>query len=113
MKAKHLTWIAAAGLLAACDSPLDVNPSDAIEAGQALTSARAVERAVTGAYSSFQESTLYAQELTVFPDLYADNLAFTGTYATHAEVAQRNILPSNTAFRDMWYDSYAGINRAN
>ena len=48
-----------------------------------------------------------------FPDLYADNLDFTGTYGTDAEVGLRNVSNSNGAFLTLWADCYDGINRAN
>src|SRR5690606_9752901 len=47
------------------------------------------------------------------PDLYADNLEFTGTFQTDREVATRNISTSNTQIRDTWAALYDGINRTN
>lgn len=114
MKAKHIAWVAAVALLgAACDSPLNVDPLDSVDAETALNDARSVELAVRGGYRSFQTSALYNREMTIYPELYADNLQWTGTFATDAEVFNRNIQTSNSAIRDAWRNSYVGINRAN
>lgn len=114
MKAKYITWVAAVALLgAACDSPLNVDPQDSIDAGAALSDGRAIELGVRGGYRSFQTSPLYDREMTIYPELYADNLQWTGTFSTDAEVFNRNIQTSNGAIRDAWRDSYTGINRAN
>ncbi|HEU4455008.1 MAG TPA: RagB/SusD family nutrient uptake outer membrane protein, partial [Longimicrobium sp.] len=53
------------------------------------------------------------RNLLVYPDLYADNLAFTGTFDTDAEVSERAVQPSNSALDGIWGTAYEGINRAN
>jgi len=114
MKLKHMTRLAAVALLAAaCDSPLDINPRDSIDADGALSDGTAIELAVRGTYRSLQQGALYSREMTIFPELYADNLVWTGTYQTDAEVANRQISTSNTAILDAWRRSYQGINQAN
>jgi starch-binding outer membrane protein, SusD/RagB family len=115
MKAKTTFAIAlAAALAAGCDSsPLDVNPTASVDSETAITTARAAELAVNGAYRSLQTDALYSREMTTYPELYGDNLQFTGTFTTDAEVAGRNITPSNVAILNFWRDAYAGINRTN
>ncbi|MGH7459205.1 MAG: RagB/SusD family nutrient uptake outer membrane protein [Longimicrobiaceae bacterium] len=114
MKRNHITaWIATAVLLAGCDSPLDTAPTDSIDSGDALTTARGVELAINGAYSGLQTFALYSLELTVYPDLYADNLDFTGTFGTHGEVGNSDISASNGAILGAWEDLYDLVNRAN
>jgi hypothetical protein len=112
MKFRYFAGIALVALLAACDSPLDVDPTNAIP-GSGYSDARALQLGVNGAYASLKASALYSRELTAFPELYADNLEFTGTYTTDGEVGNRNIFPTNVAIRDAWRGSYQGINRAN
>ena len=113
MTMKTMRWLALAALVAACEEPLNTNPTDAIDSGDALTTARGVELAVIGAYSALQTNALYSRELTVYPEMYADNLDFTGTYGTDFQVSLRDILATNTAIEAAWADSYDAINRAN
>jgi len=114
MKTRYLWAVAAAALLvSACDSPLDTNPTDAIDADQALTTPRGIELGLNGAYRGLQGGQLYGNVHMVYPDLYADNLEFTGTFQTDREVATRNISTSNTSIRDTWAVLYNGINRTN
>jgi hypothetical protein len=110
---KYLSCIAAAGLLLACESPLDTEPTASIDDGIALTTARGIELAVNGAYRSLQGSSLYGQEEPVFADLYADNLDFTGTFGTHREFGLRSLTASNGAVLGIWQAAYNGINRTN
>ncbi len=112
MKLRYFAGIVAVALLAACDSPLDVDPTNGIPDG-GYNDARAIQLGVNGAYASLKVNALYGRELTAFPELYADNLEFTGTYTTDAEVGNRNIFPTNSAIRDAWRGAYQGINRAN
>jgi starch-binding outer membrane protein, SusD/RagB family len=114
MKAKYLTGVALAGLLmAGCDSPLDVSPADSIDAATAINNTRAAQLALGGAYDALQYTAMYSRELVVWPELWADNLDFTGTFTTDAEVANNNIFPDNVSVRDAWHGSYRGINRVN
>ena len=113
MKLRNLTWLAVAFGLAACDSPLNTDPTASIDSDQALTNARGIELAVNGAYSALQTEAIYDRDLLVFPEMYADNMEFTGTYTSDGEVANRNIFPSNSAIINAWRAMYRGINRTN
>ncbi|HSK19291.1 MAG TPA: RagB/SusD family nutrient uptake outer membrane protein [Longimicrobiales bacterium] len=110
---RTIAWVAAAAVLAACDSPLDTNPTASIDAETALSTPRGIELGLNGAYRSLQPGDLYGVNLMVYPDMYADNLDFTGTFQTDREVAQRNINATNGAVLDMWEEMYDGINRTN
>ena len=110
---RYFAWLAAAALVAACDSPLDVEPTASIDSETALSDPRGIELGVNGAYRSLQHGDLYGLEEMVFPDLYADNLDFSGTFQTHREVGLRNITTSNGANFNHWYRSYIGIDRTN
>jgi hypothetical protein len=113
MMRRYLGWVALAGLVAACESPIDTNPTAQIDAGTALTSARGVELAINGAYRSLQSGSLYGRQELAFSDLYTDNLGFTGTFAGDREVSTRAILPTNGEVGGIWSSAYIGINRAN
>jgi hypothetical protein len=113
MNTRHFACIAAALVLGACDSPLDVDPTASIDSGTALSTPRGIELGVNGAYRQLQDGDLYGLEEMVFPDLYADNLDFTGTFQTHREVSLRAIPTSNGAVLLHWEEAYEGINRVN
>lgn len=102
--------VAAATLLAACDSQLVTDPTASIDSETAVANARGVELVLNGAYRSLQFGS---RERVAYPDLYADNLDFTGTYQTDREFGLRNIAPSNGALLDLWANAYEGINRTN
>ena len=104
---------AAATLVAACDGPLDVNPTSQVPAEEALDEASEVAAAVRGIYSALQSEGAYDRDHVVYPDLYADNLDFTGTYAKDREVYNRSVTPSNTGVSGIWQAAYTGISRAN
>jgi hypothetical protein len=110
---KQLRWLALVGLMAACDSPLDTEPTAQIDAGTALNSARGIELALNGAYRQLQSDALYGRQELAFSDMYADNLNFNGTFAGDREVSTRQIQPSNGEVGSIWSSSYIGINRVN
>jgi hypothetical protein len=105
--------VLAAALAAACDSPLDTNPTASIDAETALNTPRGVELALTGAYQSLQSGSLWSRDGVVYPDLYADNLDFTGTFQTDRSVSLRDVPASSGVVSGIWTATYNGINRAN
>jgi starch-binding outer membrane protein, SusD/RagB family len=109
MRAKYIV-VAAALSFAACDSPLVTEPTASIDAETALDNARGIELALNGAYRSLQFGS---REHVAYPDLYADNLDFTGTFQTDREFGLRNISPTNGSLTGAWANAYIGINRAN
>lgn len=113
MKTRVFSWVALVAALTACDSPLQTDPTASIDAGSALTTKRGVNLALNGAYRSTLTSALWARDELVYPDLYADNLDFTGTFQTDREVSLRNVTSANGDIREMWTSAYSGINRAN
>jgi starch-binding outer membrane protein, SusD/RagB family len=113
MKTRFLGVLALAAALAACDSPLDTDPTARIDEGSALSTPRGIELGLTGAYNSLSGGSLYGVNEMVYPDLYADNLDFTGTFQTDREVALRNISATNGSVLGTWGTAYDGINRAN
>ena len=113
MNSRHFSWVAVAALVAACNSPLEVDPTASIDSETALSTPRGIELGLNGAYSRLQSGNLYGQEEMVFADLYADNLDFTGTFQTHREFGLRNVTTSNGAILLHWADLYDAINQSN
>jgi starch-binding outer membrane protein, SusD/RagB family len=100
-------------LLAACDKPLDVNPTASIPEEEALDSPQEIAAGVRGIYDALQQDGGYSRNLIVFPDLLADNLDFTGTFDTDAEVDDGLVTAANGSLTDLWSVGYDVINRAN
>jgi hypothetical protein len=109
MKITHMI-VAATLIFSACDSALVTDPTASIDSQTALSNARGVELTLNGAYRSLQ---FQDRERIAFPDLYADNLDFTGTFQTDREFGLRNVTTANGAVLGLWSDPYNGINRAN
>lgn len=100
-------------LLAACDQPLDVNPTTAIPHEEALNTPQKISAGVRGIYDALQQDGAYNRNLIVFPDLFTDNLDFTGTFDTDAEVDDGLVTAANGAVSGIWSAGYEIINRAN
>lgn len=106
--------LAAAGVLAACDSPLDTNPSSSIPANEALDTPQEIGVAVNGLYDAYQDNGVdFGRNLLIFPELYADNLDFFDTYVSDEEVYFLDVNSTNTGVSGLWQGAYDGINRAN
>src|SRR5690606_6776309 len=103
MRGRFFAWVfAAATVLVACDNPLETDPTAEIPADDAIKTGADVRLAVRGIYDALQEDELYNRDLLAFPELYADNLRFTGTFTSDGQVGNRNITPTNVAIRDAW-----------
>ncbi|MCJ7630013.1 MAG: RagB/SusD family nutrient uptake outer membrane protein [Longimicrobiales bacterium] len=102
--------VAAAVLLTACEGNLVTDPTASIDSETALNTARGVELALNGTYRSLQAGN---RETVAYPDVYADNLDFTGTYQSDREFGLRDVSTSNSGVLPLWADAYDGINRAN
>lgn len=113
MKLRALGILVAAALAAGCDDPLNVQPQQSLPQEEALNSAEEIRVGVNGMYDAMQSDGSYARNLLIFPDLYTDNLRFTGTFTTDSEVFVRDIRSNNTAISGIWQAAYVAINRAN
>lgn len=106
--------LAAAGLLAACDSPLDTNPSSEVPANEALDTPQELGVAVNGLYDAYQDNLIdFGRNLLIYPELYADNLDFFDTYVSDEEVYFIDVNATNSGVSGLWEGAYNGINRAN
>ncbi|GAB3893881.1 RagB/SusD family nutrient uptake outer membrane protein [Larkinella knui] len=108
--------------LTACDSKLDLEPRQSVDAATALSSAQDIESALIGAYGIFSgtggglaDGELYGTNLLLLPDLLApDNyVAWRGTFASYREVVNRQMLATNAEAQRTWITAYQVINVAN
>jgi starch-binding outer membrane protein, SusD/RagB family len=111
--ARIASAFALVSVLGACDGLLDVNPRASVPREEALDEPDEIAAAVRGIYSALQADGAYDRSLVVYPDLFTDNLEFTGTFASDREFGNRNVLPTNTALPGIWGAAYIGISRAN
>lgn len=102
-------------LLTACGDRLTVQPTQSIDATQALSTEQDVRITLTGAYDGISDVNVYGGAIQYIGDLLGDNrdVVFGGTFTTLDEVSRKTITTSNADVRDLWLDGYNAINRAN
>ena len=102
-------------MVTACDSRLDVAPTQDIEAAQALNTEQDVQITLTGAYDGLSNVTLYGGGIQYISELLGNNrdFNFNGTFSTLLELSAQTVTTSNVVVRDFWLDGYNTINRAN
>ncbi len=101
--------------LTACADRLNVQPTQSIDAAQALASEQDVQITLTGAYDGISDGNVYGGAIQYAGDLLGDNrdVVFGGTFTTLDELWRKTITTTNVDVRDLWLDSYRAINRAN
>jgi len=101
--------------LTACADRLNVQPTQDIDATQALASEQDVQITLTGAYDGIGDGNVYGGAIQYTGDLLGDNrdVVFGGTFTTLDELWRKTITTTNVDVRDLWLDSYRAINRAN
>ncbi|OIN59718.1 RagB/SusD family nutrient uptake outer membrane protein [Arsenicibacter rosenii] len=118
MKNSIKIWLLAGTTLfmvTACDSRLDVKPTQTIEETNALLTEQDVQITLQGAYDGLSSVNLYGGAIQYSGEFLGDDreVVFGGTYATLDEIWRKTITPSNTVVRDIWLSAYNTINRAN
>lgn len=109
---RYLTLCTALAWINACNT-LDVEPTNSIDAETAITDSISVARSVAGIYDGLQSGNYYGLRFLLYQDVYADNLAHSGTFTTDQEVSSRQIQASNLQIANTWASIYSVINRAN
>ena len=101
--------------LAACKKPLDIDPVDTIEQGEALVTSKDVEVALIGAYSELGSTDLYGGRPFLIADFLANTNAieWTGTYEELTQTINKSILKTNGFVSNIWRDGYSTINDVN
>jgi hypothetical protein len=91
---------------------LDVDPTNSIPAENAFTTEKGLIAALHGAYSGLQGGSITI-DVTLFPEVAADNLVDNGSKVEYGEVSDNRITPDNTYVEAIWRNCYVGINRVN
>lgn len=100
---------------AACDSKLDIEPTQSIDESNALATSQDVQVTLIGAYAGLGDGDVLGGGIQYTSELLGDNgeVNFGGTFSTLDEIWNKAITTSNAVVRDIWLDSYSTINRAN
>jgi len=96
-----------------CKKTLDQQPQASLDATTAYTTRQGIEAGVSGVYDGLQQTGYMTLNYLVFPELYADNLTWTGTFPSWSQVFNKTILPDNTDIASIWNHIYVTINRSN
>lgn len=113
---KHTLFVAATlFLVSACDSRLDVQPTQSIDESTALATEQDVQVTLIGTYDGMSSTNLYGGAIQYAGDLLGDDreVVFGGTFVTLDELWRKTITTGNTQVRDTWLSAYSTINRAN
>lgn len=102
-------------MLAACKKPLDIDPVDTIEQGNALNTSKDVEVALVGAYADLGATNLYGGRPFLIADFLANTNAieWTGTYEELTQAINKSLLKTNVFVSNIWRDGYSTINDVN
>lgn len=113
---KHIATLAALFVVAsACDSKLDVLPTQSLDEVLALATSQDVEVTLTGAYDGMGDGDVYGGGFQFTSELLGDDreVVFGGTFSTLDEIWRKTVTPGNTQTAATWLNSYEVINRAN
>ncbi len=100
-------------LIAGACAKLDPQPTQSVNADEAITSADDLEQALTGCYDALQLSGFYGRHALFAAELSSDNANATGTILEYNDMSLNNMLSGNSIVESMWYHFYIAINRAN
>ncbi len=118
-------WLVAGSLVivfTACDSRLDVEPTQTIDEATALSTEQDVSVTLTGAYDLMHGSNatvgsgdLYAGAFQYTGELLGDDreVVFGGTFTTLDEIWRKTLTTVNGNVAGLWINSYRSINTAN
>jgi hypothetical protein len=113
MKNIFITSLIALIAFTSCSDLLDVEPTDAISADQAINDKVGVDRAITGSYNALQSVGSYGRNHILVSDLPADNLRWSGTTQEYSQIDLNEIAADNGTVEGIWSANYDGINRVN
>jgi hypothetical protein len=101
--------------MGSCDEKLNKLPPQSLSDEVALTSEENVLKVLEGTYAELGSGDLLGGNLLRNSELLAadDEVVFTGTYSTPAEIFAKAILTTNSDVRDVWLDGYSTINVTN
>ena len=110
-----LTIVALMPVFTACDKLLDLEPYQSISEGLSLESDLNVKKVLNGAYTQFDDPSIYGGCILRNAELLGagDECLWTGTYTGPRQIFNKQMNASNEDATDQWLDSYEVVNIAN
>lgn len=99
--------------LASCDILDSQEPQQSLPTDEVVGDASGIENLVTGMYDGLQDPAISGGNFNVLPEIMADNVSWSGSFANYARQASKSILPGDGQIGDWWAISYREINSAN
>ena len=112
---KKFFLLACVGFMASCDSKLDIEPRQSINATTAIENAIDLESVIKGAYSIVAGGSLYGTNLNVLPELLANTNSCTwvGSFQGYRQLNAKNMNSLNAEASRTWVQSYNAIKNLN
>jgi len=110
-----ITIVALMQVFTACDKLLDLEPYQSISEGLSLESDLNVKKVLNGAYSQFDNPSIYGGCILRNAELLGagDECLWTGTYTGPRQIFNKQMNASNEDAADQWLDSYEVVNIVN
>src|SRR5260221_9289246 len=102
--------------LASCNSQLDIQPSQSVDASSALKTAKDVKGTLIGAYANMGASNLYGGGVYFYADLFGGTgtgINFFGTFQGFTQISNKQKPLTNGFVSGVCLNSYFTINKAN
>jgi len=113
MKNYILIFIVSLFVLSSCEEQLNQQPVDLISDETVIEDIESLDAAVLGMYSSMQSGNQFGELQVFMPGILSDEMAFTGTFPTKADMAVNNLTAENGTMRGVWASPYSTIFIAN
>jgi tetratricopeptide (TPR) repeat protein len=110
-----LTIVALMLFFTSCDKLLDLEPYQSISEDLSLESDANVKSVLNGAYSQFDDESIYLGNILRNAELLgaANECMWTGTYSGPRQIYNKQMNAANEDARAQWVDSYEVVNIAN
>ena len=96
-----------------CEDYIDKEPVDQISDALVIEDLESLDAAVLGMYSSMQAGSQYGELQVFMPGILSDEMEFTGTFPTKADMAVNNLTAENGTMRGVFSSPYLTIFIAN
>ncbi len=113
MKKIYITLLSIGLIFSSCEDYLEQEPVDLIGDGTVIEDLASLDAAVLGMYSSMQAGNQYGELQIFMGGILSDEMVFTGTFPTKADMSVNNVTAENVTMRGVWSSPYTTIFIAN